>query len=89
MKERRPGLARFDPRFLDRGDTTIYWTEPTSVGLFLDLGGSDVYPGALLDGAVITDEPGSDNERARNRGIFVDRPSGRLDLHRPHGSKRR
>lgn len=87
--DRRPGLARFDRRFLDRDDTTLYWTEPTSVGLFLDLGGKDSYPEGVSDGTVLTDGADSDNARARNRGIFVDRPSGALDLDRPHGGKRR
>ena len=87
--ERRPGLARFDRRFLDRTDTTVYWTEPTSIGLYLDLGGQDSYPPGVGDGETVTDEPGSDNERARNRGVFVDREGGTVDLGRPHGSKRR
>jgi hypothetical protein len=89
MAERRPGFARFDARFLDRDDTTVYWTEPTSVGLFLDLGGDDSYPEGLADGTVLTDDRGSENARSRNRGIFVDRATGRIDLDRPHGSKRR
>jgi hypothetical protein len=59
------------------------------VGLFLDLGGADAYPAGANDGAVLTDEPASDNARARNRGVFVDRDSGAIDLDRPHGGKRR
>jgi hypothetical protein len=86
---KRPGLATFHPRFLDRQSTSVYWTEPTSVGLFLDCGGTDEYPEGASDGASLTDEPDSDNARARNRGIFVDRVDGRIDLDRPHGGKRR
>lgn len=110
----RPGLARFDPRFADRDATSIYWTESTSLGLFLDVGGTDRYvssaaatPGAAApaatpapepespavgdvgDGVVLTDDPGSDNARVWNRGVFVDRETGRIDLDRRHGSKRR
>jgi hypothetical protein len=89
MADRHPGLARFDARFLDRSGTSIYWTEPTSVGLFLDLGGDDRYPPGRANDRAETDDPASDNARARNVGIFVDRESGRLDLERPHGGHRR
>jgi hypothetical protein len=86
---KRPGLANFDPRFLDRTGSSVYWTESTSAGLFLDLGGTDEYPVGLSNGLVKTDEDGSDNARARNLGIFVDRSSGSVDLDRPHGGHRR
>ena len=33
------GIATFHPRFLDREAESVYWTEPTSVGLLLDVGG--------------------------------------------------
>ena len=79
----RPGLAPFDPRLLDRsGKTALYWTESTSVGLFVDAGGRDAYPAAFSDGGTLLDAPGSDNVRARHFGIAVDRPSGRLDVNR-------
>lgn len=84
---KHPGLANFDPRFLDRSVTSVYWTEPISVGLFLDTGGTDTYPAGVHDDLVLTDEPGSDNVRARNRGIFVDRAAGAIDLDRPQGRK--
>ena len=86
---KHPGLANFDPRFLDRSGTSVYWTEPTSVGLFIDAGGTDEYPAGFADGMPKTDEPGSDNARARNFGIFVDRAEGTIDLDRPHGGHRR
>jgi hypothetical protein len=89
MAGKRPGLANFDARFLDRTGPSVYWTEPTSVGLFLDAGGKDIYPEGMADGMTRTDDPGSDNERARNRGIFVDRTSGAIDLERPYGGHRR
>ncbi len=99
---RRPGLANFDPRFINRSGPSIYWTESTSVGLFLDVGGNDTYILKPDDkngdsnhlhqagnNVALTDDPGSDNVKARNRGIFVDRESGTIDLDRPEGGKRR
>jgi hypothetical protein len=86
---KRPGLANFDPRFLDRTGSSVYWTESTSLGLFLDVGGTDEYPAGLSDELVKTDEIESDNARSRNLGIFVDRSSGAIDLDRPHGGHRR
>lgn len=86
---KHPGLANYDPRFLDRTGTSVYWTETTSVGLFVDVGGADEYPAGFSDNLARTDEPGSDNARARNFGIFVDRSEGTLDLNRPHGGHRR
>lgn len=86
---KHPGLTDFDPRFVNRGATSVYWTESTSVGLFLDVSGNDTYPAGFEDGTTWTDEPGSDNARARNFGIFVDRPGGEIDLDRPQGGKRR
>ncbi len=86
---KRPGLATFDPRFLDRSGPSVYWTESTSIGLFLDVGGQDEYPAGCANDAVQTDDLGSENARARNWGIFVDRASGEIDLERPHGGHRR
>jgi hypothetical protein len=82
---KRPGLATYDARFVNRSGTSIYWTESVSVGLFLDAGGTDMYPDSSVvhDGMSLTDEPGSDNRRARNVGIFVDTPAGSMDLDRP------
>jgi hypothetical protein len=77
--EKRPGLATFDPRFLDRTTPSLYWTESISVGLFLDVSGEDAYPAGVSNDAGLTDEPGSDNARARNRGILLDREGGTID----------
>lgn len=77
-----PGSAVFDARMLDRGGPSRYWTEPTSVGLLVDAGGRDAYPAGSADGQARSDEPGSDNERARNRGVFLDREGGRIDWER-------
>jgi len=85
---RHPGRVTYDPRFLNRRATSVYWTESTSVGLFIDCGGSDVYPPGFENDWAKTEDPSSDTTRARNFGIFVDRTDGRVDLDRPHGSKR-
>jgi hypothetical protein len=50
------------------------------------MGGRDTYPPGATDDFTWTDEPGSENARARNRGIFVDRASGAIDLDRPQGA---
>ncbi|MBM3287845.1 MAG: hypothetical protein FJY88_10920 [Candidatus Eisenbacteria bacterium] len=86
---KRPGRALYDPRFLDRSGPSIYWTEPTSVGLFLDAGGLDSYTGGAANDGKETDDPESDNARARNRGIFIDRAQGTIDLDRPQGGSGR
>ncbi len=86
---RRPGLTNFDARFLDRKATSVYWTESTSVGLFLDAGGVDEYPAGLEDGVTRVDDAESDNARARNFGIFMDRAGGVINLDRPLGGHRR
>jgi hypothetical protein len=88
---KRPGLATFDPRFLDRTGASIYWTESTSIGLFLDTGGTDTYPVdmGVADDVSRVDDPASENARARNVGVFVDRPDGAIDFDRPQGGKRR
>jgi hypothetical protein len=86
--QRRPGNAPFDPRYADRSGPSRYWTESTSVALFLDVGGTDAYAAGSLDDQRWTDPPESDNRRARNFGIGVDRAAGTIDLERPHGGRR-
>ncbi len=80
----RPGMAPLDPRILDRsGKTPLYWTESTSMGLFVDAGGRDAYPEGFADGGTRVDPPGGDAVRGRHFGIAVDRADGRLDVARP------
>lgn len=86
--EKHPGKITYDPRFLTRGGTSVYWTETTSLGLFVDVGGHDSYPAGFHDDFTRTEDPASDTARARNFGIFVDRAAGHIDLDRPHGGKR-
>jgi len=81
--DQRPGMAPFDARILDRsGKTALYWTESTSVGLFVDAAGHDTYPAAFSDGGTLLDAPDGDNVRARHFGIALDRPSGHIDITR-------
>jgi hypothetical protein len=74
-KDLAPGTAVFDARFLDReGKTSLYWTESTSVGLFVDAGGGhDTYPAGRANSSHVTDPASSPNARARNLSIFLDR----------------
>ena len=69
--------------------TVPYWDEAGSIGLHLDCGGSDSYPEGFADGTRWTDALDSDNARSNNRGVFVDRADGVIDLDRVHGGKRR
>ena len=82
------GAATFDAKMLQRPATSVYWSEPTSVGLFVDAGGHDQYGSAdAADDRTWTDAPGSDNARARNFGIGLDTEVP-VDADRPQGGKR-
>lgn len=84
----RPGAATFDVKLAERRATSVYWTEPTSIGLFVDGGGKDDYGGGdAKDGASWIDAPGSDDARVRNFGIGSD-TAAPMDLDRPQGGKR-
>ncbi len=41
--ENRPGMALFNERFRARGGVSDYFADTTSLGLFLDVGGQDIY----------------------------------------------
>ncbi len=82
----RPGFARYDKLFADLQGLNTYWVDSTSLGLFLDIGGDDLYhaDGNLdkmldLNGQVWRDEPGSDNWKVRNHGIGMDVAEGSID----------
>jgi hypothetical protein len=83
----RPGAAVFDAKMLDRRGTGVYWTESTSLGLFVDSGGDEEL--ASKDGDLTSwkDTDGTDNARARNFGIglYTGKP---LDVDRPSGGKK-
>ena len=58
---------------------TIGIVNPTSLGLFLDVGGEDAYEGADRNGTTWGDAPGSDNARVRNMGSGADVAAGAID----------
>jgi len=74
-----PGFARYDDRFADYGGLSTYFADASSLGLFLDIGGSDEYWGGLRDGFADSDAPDSPNRRVRNVGVRMDVPSGAND----------
>jgi len=77
----KPGFARFDARFADHDTTHTYFAEASALGLFLDLGGSDVYEAAeAANDSVWLDPPDSENRGVRNFSIGVDREGGEADL---------
>ncbi|MFH0980317.1 MAG: hypothetical protein V2A79_02100 [Planctomycetota bacterium] len=80
--ENRPGMAIFDEKLRDRSGPTTYFADATSVGLFLDVGGDDVYHCAPDAGNNTTwlDPPASDNVQVRNFSVGVDRESGDVNL---------
>jgi hypothetical protein len=83
----RPGAATFDAKMLDRRAPSLYWTESTSLGLFVDSGGDEQL--ASKDGDLTSwrDTDDTDNVKARNFGIGL--YSGLpLDVDRPQGGKR-
>jgi hypothetical protein len=83
----RPGAATFDAKMLDRRGPGLYWTESTSLGLFVDAGGDEGLASKNGDSTSWRDSDGADNVRARNFGIG--RYSGLpLDVDRPQGGKR-
>ncbi|MFB3066483.1 MAG: hypothetical protein ACE10D_08210, partial [Planctomycetota bacterium] len=82
----RPGFARYDKLFADTQGLNTYWVDSTSLGLFLDIGGDDLYHadgnvGKAMDlnGQSWGDGPGSDNWKVRNHGIGVDVAEGSID----------
>jgi len=83
----RPGGATFDAKMLDRRATTLYWTESTSLALFVDAGGVAGLASKDGDSTSWYDSADSDNAKARNFGIGL--YSGLpLDVDRPSGGKR-
>jgi hypothetical protein len=85
-KDNRPGMAIFDDRFRARGGVSDYFADTTSVGVFLDIGGSDKYWSGQTDNSHWLDEPDSPNWTERNFSVGVDRPEGTVDF-RPRPEK--
>jgi hypothetical protein len=85
-----PGFAQYNPAFARDADGTGNVSEignrgfpalayMSSVGLFLDVGGTDTYWGGVANDAVWGDEPGSDNWKVRNPGVGMDVAQGSID----------
>jgi hypothetical protein len=56
-----------------------YFAYAASLGLFLDVGGTDRYPGADRNDSQWGDRPGTENWEVRNLGIGLDVPAGTVD----------
>lgn len=76
----RPGVAINDERFRARGGVSTYFADTTSVGLFLDVGGTDTYWGELKNDMHWLDPPDSPNWQDRNYSVGVDRADGTVDF---------
>ena len=78
----RPGMAVPDGRgSFDAGDATqppanFYFADATSIGLFLDVGGTDTYWTGQENNSHWLDEPDSPNWKTRNYSVGVDREDG-------------
>ncbi len=77
----RPGTSQTDDRYGDYSGTTTYFAEASSLALFLDVGGEDVYERLkAANNSVWLDPEGSVNRSVRAFSIGVDRADGRVDL---------
>ena len=82
----RPGMAIPDGRgSFDAGDatqppTSFYFADATSIGLFLDVGGTDTYWSGQENNSHWRDEPDSPNWRTRNYSVGVDREDGTVQF---------
>jgi hypothetical protein len=75
-----PGLAKVSEQFRSRPGVNFYFADTSSVGLFLDVGGTDTYWGELKDDSTWLDPEDSPNWQDRNFSIGIDRPDGEVDL---------
>lgn len=75
-----PGAAVNNERFRARGGVGTYFADTTSIGLFLDIGGTDTYWGDLGDNQHWLDPPDSPNWPDRNFSVGVDRAGGVIDF---------
>jgi len=75
-----PGFARNDEKFRARDGVSTYFADTTSIGLFLDVGGTDTYWGDIGNNSHWLDPEGSPNLEDRNFSVGVDREDGVVDL---------
>lgn len=80
----RPGYAQNSESFRARDGVGTYFADTTSLALFLDLGGRDVYEGGweetVGDDRTWLDPPDSPNWADRNFSVGVDRSEGTVDF---------
>ncbi|MEK7465859.1 MAG: hypothetical protein AAB074_00470 [Planctomycetota bacterium] len=76
----RPGTAVFDEKFRDRSGGATYFADASSIGLFLDVGGSDKYNSREESNFSWLDPPDSPNPSVRNWSVGVDRADGTVSL---------
>ncbi|MBU0754581.1 MAG: hypothetical protein KJ645_05545, partial [Planctomycetes bacterium] len=77
-----PGTAINNETFAGRGGVTTYFADTTSLALFLDIGGEDIYWEAegLKNNTTWLDPEDSPNRKDRNFSIGVDRAEGSIDF---------
>ena len=75
-----PGRAKVSDQFRSRPGVNFYFADTSSVGLFIDVGGTDEYWGELKNDSTWLDPEDSPNWQDRNFSIGVDRPDGVVDL---------
>lgn len=76
----RPGFAMNNLSFRARDGVDAYFADTTSIGLFLDVGGNDVYWGDLENNTHWLDPGDSPNWADRNFSVGLDRPDGTVDF---------
>jgi hypothetical protein len=75
-----PGMAIFDDRFRTRDGVTTYFADTTSIGLFLDVQGTDTYWSKNENNTVWKDDSEDDNFKERNFSIAIDRKDGEINF---------
>ncbi len=75
----RPGNSRYDERFTESEGRSTYWTDSSSLALFLDIGGTDTYASHPPS----EDKPEDDADKpdtppapfgGKNNGTWLDEP---------------
>lgn len=77
----KPGMAIFDERFKNpQGLFSTFFSNSTSIGLFLDAGGVDKYSSKIENNTFWTDPKDSPNWEVRNFSIGWDCPTKNVEL---------
>lgn len=87
-EEAAPGTARYDDRFANYDGVSTYLADADSLGLFLDVGGTDSYDTARgADNTNWLDPEDSPNRLVRNRSIGADVAEGEVVLNPATGNR--